>query len=59
MVVGFYGDVGVGIVYGNWALRGCRGRGRILVVGFYRDVVVGVAYGSWVLHGCRGRGRIW
>ena len=29
MVVGFYGDVVVGVVYGSWALRGCRGRGRI------------------------------
>jgi hypothetical protein len=29
MVVGFFGDVGVGVVDGSWALRGCRGRGRI------------------------------
>jgi hypothetical protein len=28
MVVGFYGDVVVGVVYGSWVLRGCRCRGR-------------------------------
>jgi hypothetical protein len=29
MVVGFYGDVGVGVVDGSWALRGCCGRDRV------------------------------
>jgi hypothetical protein len=33
MVVGFYGDVVVGVVYGSWVLLGRRGRGCIWQLG--------------------------